>query len=111
MDKLINEPPFTLDELISYSNQNSSTLIVINFKATWCKPCKAIKPFIDYLKDSYPKVEFYEIDISDDSRDTIISYFDIVKVPTCVFYKNGNICNTLLGTDQNKLEELVNEYL
>ena len=103
--------PLTKDDLISYSKSKSSTLIVIDFKATWCGPCKAIKPFIEYLHESYPNVEFMEIDIEDEDRNTIVSNFDIKKVPTFVFYKNGEVCNTLVGTNKDNLEGFVNEYL
>ena len=108
---LDNKTPYTSDELISYSQSKSSTLIVIDFKASWCVPCKAIKPFVTYLNENYPNVEFLEIDIEDDSRDTIVNNFNIKKVPTFVFYKNGELCNSLIGTDKAKIEELVNEYL
>ena len=101
----------TKDDLISYSKSKSSTLIVIDFKATWCGPCKAIKPFIEYLHESYPNVEFMEIDIEDEDRNTIVSNFNIKKVPTFVFYKNGEVCNTLVGTNKDNLEGFVNEYL
>ena len=104
-------PPLTSDDLLSYSKSKSSTLIVIDFKATWCVPCKAIKPFITYLHENYPNVEFIEIDIEDESRDTIISNFNVKKVPTFIFYKNGEVCNTLVGTNKDNLEGFVNEYL
>ena len=53
----------TIDNLNNYSTSNPSKLLVIDFKASWCAPCKAIKPFIDYLKENYQNVDFYEIDI------------------------------------------------
>jgi len=111
MSTLENKIPSTIEDLMSYSKLKSSTLIVIDFKASWCVPCKAIKPFVSYLHESYPNVVFFEIDIEDDTRDSIVSNFNIVKVPTFVFYKNGDICNSIIGTDKSKLEELVNEYL
>ena len=101
----------TNDDLLSYSKSKSSTLIVIDFKATWCGPCKVIKPFIEYLHESYPNVEFMEIDIEDEDKNTIVSNFNIKKVPTFVFYKNGEVRNTLVGTNKDTLEEFVNEYL
>ena len=52
-----------------------------------------------------------EIDIEDESRETIISNFNIKKVPTFVFYKNGEVCNTLVGTNKDNIECLVNDYL
>jgi|688.fasta_scaffold691399_2 thioredoxin 1 len=101
----------TLENLNSYSLSNPSKLLVIDFKASWCAPCKAIKPFIDYLKENYPNVDFYEIDIEDESKETIVNNFDIVKLPTFLYYKNGKVCETLIGTNKSKIEELVNEFL
>ena len=103
--------PLTKDELSIYSKSKPSTLIVIDFNASWCKPCKEIKPFILYLQDQYPDIEFYDIDIEDDTRETIISNFNIKKVPTFIYYKNDIQCSSLIGTDKNKLEELINEFL
>ena len=42
-------------QIMNYSKSKSSTLLVIDFKAVWCGPCKAIKPFVTYLHESYPK--------------------------------------------------------
>ena len=101
----------TIDNLNTYSTSNPSKLLVIDFKASWCAPCKAIKPFIDYLKENYPNVDFYEIDIEDETKETIVNNFDIVKLPTFLYYKNGKVCETLIGTNKSKIEELINEYL
>ncbi len=101
----------TYDELENYSKTNSSTLIILNFKASWCSPCKAIKSFFSYLKEQYINVNFYEVDIEDDDTETITTYFNIKKVPTFIYYKNGIIFNNLIGTDKNKIEELLNEHL
>lgn len=103
--------PDTIDELSIYSKNNPDKLIVIDFKATWCGPCKAIKPFINYLNENYPNVDFYEIDIQDDDKSTITSNFNISKVPTFIYYKNGELCNSLIGTDKGKIEDLINEYI
>ena len=101
----------TLENLNIFSIPNPSKLLVIDFKASWCAPCKAIKPFIDYLKENYPNVDFYEIDIEDETKETIVNNFDIVKLPTFLYYKNGKVCETLIGTNKSKIEELVNEFL
>ena len=103
--------PTTIEELTTYSKHNSSRLIVIDFKASWCGPCKIIKPYIEYLKDNYKNVEFYEIDIEDTDTETITNTFEIKKVPTFVYYKNGEVCKSLIGINKGNIEELVNEYL
>ena len=99
------------EELCNYSKTESLRLIVLYFKAIWCIPCKAIKPFFIYLQENYPNIDFIEIDIDDDDKETIIKNFTIMKVPTFIFYKNGELCKSLIGTDKEKIEELVNEYL
>ena len=103
--------PKSIEDLKTYSKTNSSRLIVIDFKATWCGPCKAIKPFIDYLKDNYKNVDFIEIDIEDEDTESITNTFEIKKVPTFVYYKNDELCNSLIGINKGNIEELVNEYL
>ena len=101
----------TIDNLNIYSLSNPSKLLVIDFSASWCAPCKAIKPFLAYLKENYTNVDFYEIDIEDETKETIVNNFDIVKLPTFLYYKNGKVCETLIGTNKSKIEELINEFL
>jgi thioredoxin 1 len=101
----------TINELNLYSQSISTKLLVLYFKASWCIPCKAIKPFISYLQENYPNVEFCDIDIEDDSRDTIIKNFNIIKVPTFIFYKNANLCKSIIGTNKENIEETINEFL
>jgi len=103
--------PLSNDELFTYSKSNPDKLIFIDFSATWCVPCKNIKPFVDYLQENYPNVDFHYIDIEDETRDTIVSNFNINKVPTFVYYKDGIICNTIIGTNKDKIEEVLNENL
>jgi thioredoxin 1 len=103
--------PKTLEELNNYSKINASKLIVIDFKAAWCGPCKSINPFIEYLKEHYKNVDFYEIDIEDEETETITSNFEIKKIPTFVYYKNGQLCSSLIGVNKGNIEELINEYL
>ena len=39
----------TYDEILLFSKANPNQLIIIDFKAKWCAPCKTIKPYFDYL--------------------------------------------------------------
>jgi thioredoxin 1 len=99
------------DELISYSTSNPSKLIVMDFKAKWCGPCKALKPFLEYLISEYPNVIFQEIDIEDEDLLNITEKFDIAKVPTLIYMKNGVVCHSIIGTNKENIENAVNEYL
>lgn len=101
----------TYDELITYSTANAGKLIVLDFKATWCGPCKALKPFIEYLQKEYPNVIFQEIDIENEEHSSITENFDIAKVPTLIYMKNGVVCHSIIGTNKENIENAVNEYL
>ncbi len=108
----MSDPSFnTFEELTEYSTKNPNKLIVLDFKATWCGPCKAIKPFVEYLSNNYKNVDFYEIDIEDDEKANITENFEISKVPTFIYFKNGSVCTQLIGTNKEKIEDNVNEYL
>lgn len=99
--------PTTIEELETFSKENSNTLLFISFKASWCKPCKEMKPFIDYLKEQYKNINFYDIDIEDEDVESITNYFNIKKVPTFIYYKNGSICNLLLVQIKNLLKNIL----
>ena len=101
----------TYEELLKYSQDNPSKLIVMDFKASWCGPCKAMKPFFEYLQENYPNVDFLEIDIEDDDKISITNNFTIAKVPTFIYFKNGNICHSIIGTNKENIENAINDNL
>ena len=101
----------THEELMTYSTSNPGKLIVLDFKASWCAPCKALKPFIEYLQNEYPSVVFQEIDIEDEDLESITEKFEIAKVPSIIYMKNGGVCHFIIGTNKENIENAVNEYL
>ena len=101
----------TYDEILLFSKANPNQLIIIDFKAQWCAPCKTIKPYFDYLTLNYPSVNFIEIDIEDESTINITENFDIPKLPTFIYIKNGSICHTFTGINKEHIENAINDYL
>jgi thioredoxin 1 len=101
----------TYNDLVSYSQANPTKLIVMDFKATWCAPCKAIKPFFKYLEENYPNVIFQEIDIENDDTQTITETLEIAKVPTFIYFKNGSICHSIIGTNKENIENAINDNI
>lgn len=62
-------------------------LVVVDFSATWCGPCKMIKPFFHSLCDKYSNVVFLEVDV-DDCQD-VAADCEVKCMPTFQFYKKG----------------------
>ncbi|KAK7161548.1 hypothetical protein R3I94_004279 [Phoxinus phoxinus] len=84
-------------------------LIVVDFTATWCGPCQSIAPFYKGLSEnpSYSNVVFLKVDV-DDAQDVAQSC-EIKCMPTFHFYKNGKKLDDFSGSNQAKLEEMVNQ--
>lgn len=76
----------------------SDQLVVLDFWAGWCGPCKMIAPIIDELSDDYAgKVVFGKVDTEADDNDDIVSDYGIRNLPTVLFIKNGEIVDKLVG--------------
>ena len=87
MAKIINSQEF--------DNTIESGVVVVDFFATWCGPCKMLSPVIDELSGELEKVNFVKVDI-DKSMD-LAQKFKIVSVPTLKVFKNGEEVDTLMG--------------
>ena len=89
----------------------SSKPTVVDFYAEWCGPCKAIMPLINGLVQEYEgKVNIIKIDV--DSNPNLAIQYDIRSVPTLMFFKDGNLVNTIKGSaPKNKLQESINAML
>lgn len=66
---------------------NKEKLVLIDFFATWCGPCKMLTPVLEELASEREDVEIYKIDV-DQNRDLAIER-GIRSVPTLVLYRDG----------------------
>ena len=87
MAKIINSQEF--------DNTIESGVVVVDFFATRCGPCKMLSPVIDELSGELENVNFVKVDI-DQSMD-LAQKFKIVSVPTLKVFKNGEEVDTLMG--------------
>ena len=73
-----------------------SDVVLIDFYADWCEPCKMQDPIIDKLKGKFANsVEFRKVDV--DSNASASSKYGIHAVPTLVIEKNGAIFKKYVG--------------
>lgn len=91
------------DDLLDKSNKEPSKLFVIDFKASWCGPCKLIHPYIKELSNSYTDVNFIEIDVDDSDHEKTVEVFGISAMPTFLFYKNNKVLDTVCGANKEEI--------
>jgi len=86
----------------------SNQLVVIDFSATWCGPCKMIAPLFTSLSDQMQDVVFLKVDV-DDNPDTAAKY-SVSAMPTFLFIKGGTVVDRLMGANPARLQELIDEH-
>ncbi|XP_015393030.2 thioredoxin-like [Panthera pardus] len=90
-------------------NSAGEKLVVVDFSAMWCGPCKTIKPFFHSFSDKYSNMAFLEADV-DDCWD-VASEREVKCMPTFQFFKKGQKVGELSGASKEKLEATINELI
>jgi thioredoxin 1 len=71
-------------------------LIMVDFWAAWCAPCRIISPTVEELSKEYAgKMKFLKLN-TDESPD-IASKYNIMGIPTLMFFKDGNKIDAIVG--------------
>ncbi len=78
----------------------SDKLVVVDFWAEWCVPCKMIAPIIEQLADEYPDVLFAKMDV--DANPETATEYGIMSIPTVGFFKNGQLVDQIVGAVPKK---------
>lgn len=73
-----------------------ATPVLVDFWATWCGPCKVLKPVLEKLAESYAG-KFVLAKLETDANQALASQFGIRGVPTVKAFVNGNIVDEFSG--------------
>lgn len=80
-------------------------IVIANFSARWCSPCKIIAPYYCELSEKYPSIMFLVIDV-DELTDFSTSW-DIKATPTFFFLRDGQEIDKLVGANKPELEKKI----
>ncbi len=91
------------DAITSVSNDTfdsivlqSESLVMVDFWATWCGPCKIVAPVVEELAKEYEgRVTFAKVNT--DENPDLASRFSIRGIPTLMFFKAGKVMDQVVG--------------
>ncbi|MQP25816.1 thioredoxin [Flavobacterium sp. LMO8] len=90
---------------------NSNQLILVDFYADWCGPCKMMSPILQEVKGII-KDDVKIIKINVDQHQDLASHFMVRGVPTLMLFKSGKMLWRQSGVlSANDLKAIVNNYL
>ncbi|XP_010552494.1 PREDICTED: thioredoxin H5-like [Tarenaya hassleriana] len=87
----------------------SKKLVVIDFTASWCPPCRFIAPVFVELAKRFLNVVFFKIDV--DELQDVAKEFQVEAMPTFVYLKEGKEVERVVGADKVKIEQTLSKHV
>ncbi len=106
MAKEIELTDSNFDNVVSDEN-----LVLVDFWAVWCGPCKMIAPIVEELAEEYDgKLTVGKVDV--DSNREIAMKYGIRSIPTLMIFKDGEVVEQIIGAvSKSHLDEKLKLYL
>ena len=73
----------------------NNDLLLVDFWAEWCGPCKSMHPIFTRMAKKYKRVRFARVNV--DNAQDIARKYGVQSIPTFIMFKNGEIVNTMVG--------------
>jgi len=107
----VSGEPIVLTDHNFASVITQSRLVLVDFWATWCAPCKTIAPSVEGLARQYAgKLTVGKMDV--DRNQSIPGQFGIQSIPTLLLFKEGKLVDGIIGAvPKAQLEGLVKKWM
>ena len=87
---VINVTKVNFDEI-----KNSEKVVLLDFYADWCGPCRMVAPFVHEIAEENPQYVIGKINVDDEPE--LAMAFDVMTIPTLVVIKGGEVVNQVSG--------------
>jgi thioredoxin 1 len=109
MDTMAASTNVVTDDNFELEIEKHSGLVVVDFWATWCGPCRVIAPILEQLATEYEgKVKVAKLDVDTNIRTA--TRFNVRSIPMLIFFKDGKVVDQIVGAVpkvhiENKLQQ------
>lgn len=89
----------------------SQNVELLDFFATWCGPCRLMKPVIEEIEKTYEgKIKVRKLDIDQNQEES--TKYNVMSIPTILILKEGKVVNQLVGAQPKEaLKEAIDSAL
>ena len=97
-----------INSVQEFDNEIKEGLVLVDFFATWCGPCKMLSPLLEEIANENPDLKVLKIDV--DEVGPLAARFGIQAIPTLMLFKDGERKDTKLGyQNKNQLLGFINQ--
>ncbi|RSL32220.1 thioredoxin [Salibacterium salarium] len=95
----------------SFAEETSEGVVLADFWATWCGPCKMIAPVLEEIDSEMgDQVKIAKLDV-DENQETAGKY-GVMSIPTLLMFKDGEVVEQIVGFQpKEQLVELINKHV
>ena len=83
----------------------SNKLVVVDFFATWCGPCRALSPYIDELSTNHHNILFAKANIEE--TPIMSNELNVKSLPCVIIFEDGKEINRVVGFNKQKLQAII----
>ena len=96
----------------TFSEETDKGLVLIDFWATWCGPCRMQAPILEQLANEYEEDELKIVKMDVDENPETPQQFGIMSIPTLMLKKDGQVVEKAVGVhSKEQLRQMIDQYL
>ena len=96
----------------TFNEETDKGLVLVDFWATWCGPCRMQAPILDQLSEEYDEDEFRIVKMDVDENPQTPQQFGIMSIPTLLLKKDGQVVEKAVGVhSKEQLRQMIDQYL
>jgi thioredoxin 1 len=100
------EPKTLLDftDKIKELNLDTDNVYLVDFFASWCKPCKQLS---NYLDEKLKNINIFKINVDNSDFNDYVDSFDVDELHTIIVFKKGNFYTKIIGFNTDLINEAI----